>query len=147
LIVRGMCSLIPGIKGISENITAISIIDRFLEHPRVAVFENNGDNDVYISSADWMPRNLMGRVETLVPIENKTIHRQILEQILVANINDNQQSWLLKADGSYERNLDNKSKFSVHEYFMKYPSLSGQGNSLRVKEALVPQLMPNKSVL
>ena len=139
LFVRGICCLKPNVKGLSENIIVKSIIGRFLEHGRIYVFANGGEfqsikNDVYISSADMMPRNLYTRVEAYVPLKNETVRSQILTQVIPALINDTKNSWLLEQTGEYVK-LEDKLNFCSHSYFMENPSLSGQGTLSKFKTA------------
>jgi polyphosphate kinase len=135
LVVRGVCCLRPGVAGMSDKIRVRSIVGRFLEHARIVCFANgqtlpSKEAKIFISSADWMPRNLHRRIETLIPIENTTVRRQVLREIMAVNLRDTAHSWVSDGEGQYQR-VQSDDAFSAHNYFMTNPSYSGRGSATK----------------
>ena len=118
LIVRGICAIRPGVKGVSENIRVRSIIGRFLEHTRVFCFHNGGDHEIYLSSADWMSRNFFSRVETCFPIEDKAIKERVFQEVFSMYLSDNAQAWELQSDGSYTRKESKRNRKAAQELLL-----------------------------
>ena len=137
LIVRGICVLIPGISGISDNITVRSIVGRFLEHSRIFWFRNGGREEIYIGSADWMPRNLNDRVELMIPISDDLLKQRIKEMILL-QLADNQKAYLMQSNGTWVKNIAMKDRVCAQEIFQQIAEIRSKENKLTLAEKMEP---------
>lgn len=137
LIVRGICVLIPGIPGISDNITVRSIVGRFLEHSRIFWFRNGGREEIYIGSADWMPRNLNDRVELMIPISDDSLKQRIKEMILL-QLADNQKAYLMQSNGTWVKNIAMEDRVCAQEIFQQIAEIRSKENKLTLAEKMEP---------
>lgn len=152
LIIRGICRLRPGVRGLSDNIRVKSVVGRFLEHSRIFCFASgfpmpSKHSSVFLSSADMMQRNMDSRIEIMARIDNETVKEQILTQILAANMRDEKQSYAIQPDGNFVKTTFNASSFSAHQYFVQNPSLSGRGSALRVQNSQVNHINFNDGLV
>ena len=137
LIVRGICVLIPGIPGVSDNITVRSIVGRFLEHSRIFWFRNGGREEIYIGSADWMPRNLNDRVELMIPISDDSLKQRIKEMILL-QLADNQKAYLMQSNGTWVKNIAMEDRVCAQEIFQQIAEIRSKENKLTLAEKMEP---------
>ena len=137
LIVRGICVLIPGIPGVSDNITVRSIVGRFLEHSRIFWFQNGGREDIYIGSADWMPRNLNDRVELMVPVSDEELKQRVKKMILL-ELADNQKAYAMQSDGTWIKNVMEEDRICAQEIFQQIAEIRGKENKLTLAQKMEP---------